>query len=62
MEEDKLTSMKKVMEYQDAIDNFPESQMKLKQDIESTQTANALLSATLRGIIADKKYIDELKE
>ena len=33
MEEDKLTSMKKVMEYQDAIDNFPESQMKLKQDI-----------------------------
>lgn len=62
MEQDKLISMKKVMEYQQAVDNFPAEQAALKKKIEDTKTANALIAATLRGIVADKKYINELRE
>ena len=54
--------MKKVMEYQQAVDDFPIEQAALKKEIEETNTANALIAATLRGIVADKKYINELRE
>ena len=48
------------MEYQDAIEKFPAEQDMLKREIEDNKVANALVSATLRGIFTDKRYISEI--
>ena len=48
------------MEYQREIEKFPESLAKLNAEINETKEANALVSATLCAIFADKKYINEI--
>ena len=60
MEQDKLTSMKQVMKYQELVEKFPAEQAHLLQEIEKTKTANALVEAALRGIQADKKHVMEM--
>lgn len=62
MEQDKLTSMKNVMAYQEEQERFPEKQAKLVKDIEQTKTANALIETTLDKLYADKSYLNELRE
>jgi len=61
LEEDKLASMKKIMEYEGAIDKFPSVQHELVGEIESHKTANALMQETLTGLIHDKKQLTEMK-
>lgn len=62
LEEDKLTSMKKIVEYEGEIDKFDSNQSKLLSDIETTKTANALLQDTLAMVLLDKKQLALMRE
>ena len=44
------------------MEKYPEEQANLLKEIEDTKTANALIEATLRGLHADKTFINELRE
>lgn len=59
--EQKLLSMKKIMSYESAIENFPDVQAELLTEINAAKVANSLLQETLAGLIHDKRELNEVK-
>ena len=52
--EDKLASMKKIVEIQASLDNFQEDHKRLNDDINELRAANQLLEACIQGLYNDK--------
>ena len=61
LEQDKLVSMKKIVEYEGLVEAFPQKQDKLVTEIEMHKTAASLLQDTLNGLYKDKLYMSELR-
>ena len=52
--EDKLASMKKIVEIQASLENFQEDHKRLNDDINELRAANQLLEACIQGLYNDK--------
>ena len=52
--EDKLASMKKIVEIQSSLENFQEDHKRLNDDINELRAANQLLEACIQGLYNDK--------
>lgn len=60
--QDKLTSMKKIMQYNEELKNFAEGHRRLNDDISMNKAANSLIQACMNGLYNDKQYMAEIRE
>ena len=51
---DKLTSMKKIVEYEHELENFSTEHKRLNDEINSSKAANSLVQACVTGLFNDK--------
>ena len=62
LEEEKLHTMKKIVEYQREVDEFPQTQQNLLEAIEKAKTNNTLVTDMLAGIMEDKTYLNTVRD
>jgi len=60
--QDKLTSMKKIVEYEKELKDFASEHKRLNDDIRSSKASNSLVHACVTGLFSDKQYMIELRE
>ena len=62
LEQDKLTSMKRIMEYERELAGFPDGHKRLHGDICRSQAAYSLIQGCLNGLFLDKNFMREVTE
>ena len=60
--EDKLQSMKKIVEYERELNNFEAGHQKLNSEIRMGKASNQLIQACITGLFNDQQYMQQLQD
>lgn len=61
LREDKLASMKKIMEYEGELNSFEENHQRLNEEIRMGKASNQLVQACITGLYSDRLYMQEIQ-